>query len=886
MLSKLFKGVFILVSALLLALFFLWQRLVIVGIETGLQGSGYQLDEIRIGKIGLSQAYFPLIRLRGAAGEILAQGVFEEVTLQYDLQALRDGRLAMLSVQHARLTFQESPATDNSPTPISPLFGYLALTPDITTISRLSWWAAPGLVDGQVALQVRKSTSGLRGNLVDLNDASTQAQFKVQSGPVNGLDLSLIQNGEAVLRLTGQISPDNQQGLRVNGNFYLKTTAMQTLAARYRAQTYPGIRDISGDLTINWSGTVDNDLGTLLQSANLDWDARSTFSGSLVAERPLKFQTNLHLVGKFNKDRLELVAQPGGELAVDIPLDNQPVADISAQIRLEQPFHMVVKSLFSEREMGVEISGQLAVSLLVDKQPANLVLGLKQLICKPVVDLKCQIKLALEADVRQLQYADYRLTGFGLALEGTLDLDNEGLRFSMDSGMQGRLKNLYFPEGELQDIQWQSGAVGLTSGLDGNDLKISLASIDLSAIAAHYQEYRLTPAVKFTKLSAHFGDKLQVKANFAGGPWDIKHPQDWLPPLPKMNGKLAFNGERLDINAQLVGTLPQVQAQFNLQHGLKTNESRLQFKLNPVDWLGEDNKLAGLFPGWPYPVGIASGQIQAEADLTVKWPAQGAPQMTGELNATLKNVTGFVEDIYFSGLSTHFAPQRHTGDSGIEFSGKLQLETVDVGLPLSNLVLDYRAAVAADLQRGTLSVEGLSTHLLSGTLTMAPANFNWPDTSGRMDMKLNNLSLQQLVALGEYPGLEISGVIGGQLPVSIGPRGARVEQGWLEAKPPGGVIRYRQEVPLSLNSTNAQLQLVRDVLKNFKYDSLKTQVNYSEQGDLLLAVQIQGANPDVARGREIHLNLNLEENIAALLRSLKMSREFSDFVQGRFSQKR
>ena len=84
--------------------------------------------------------------------------------------------------------------------------------------------------------------------------------------------------------------------------------------------------------------------------------------------------------------------------------------------------------------------------------------------------------------------------------------------------------------------------------------------------------------------------------------------------------------------------------------------------------------------------------------------------------------------------------------------------------------------------------------------------------------------------------------VAGQLSVSISSQGVRIDQGWFEAKPPGGMIRYQQDLQLSLEAADPQLQLVRDVLLNFEYDSLRAEVNYSEQEKLLLAVQIQGAD--------------------------------------------
>jgi hypothetical protein len=58
--------------------------------------------------------------------------------------------------------------------------------------------------------------------------------------------------------------------------------------------------------------------------------------------------------------------------------------------------------------------------------------------------------------------------------------------------------------------------------------------------------------------------------------------------------------------------------------------------------------------------------------------------------------------------------------------------------------------------------------------------------------------------------------------------------------------------------------------------------DYKPGGDLVLQVRLEGNNPQWQEGQPVHLNLNLEENIPTLLRSLQLSSEISEQVEKRY----
>ena len=77
---------------------------------------------------------------------------------------------------------------------------------------------------------------------------------------------------------------------------------------------------------------------------------------------------------------------------------------------------------------------------------------------------------------------------------------------------------------------------------------------------------------------------------------------------------------------------------------------------------------------------------------------------------------------------------------------------------------------------------------------------------------------------------------------------------------------------------NEQLKVVVDTMSDFQYHSLEAELEYSPEGDLVARAALKGSNPAYENGREIHLNVKVEENIATLLKSLRLGGELTDKI--------
>jgi len=72
-------------------------------------------------------------------------------------------------------------------------------------------------------------------------------------------------------------------------------------------------------------------------------------------------------------------------------------------------------------------------------------------------------------------------------------------------------------------------------------------------------------------------------------------------------------------------------------------------------------------------------------------------------------------------------------------------------------------------------------------------------------------------------------------------------------------------------------------MEDFQYDTLQTKVSYQPDGQLDLTIQLQGKSPRIDTNRPIHLNLNVEQNLLYLLKSLRygglISQEIEKTIQ-------
>ena len=319
-----------------------------------------------------------------------------------------------------------------------------------------------------------------------------------------------------------------------------------------------------------------------------------------------------------------------------------------------------------------------------------------------------------------------------------------------------------------------------------------------------------------------------------------------------------------------------VQLQHDSSQGLQ-----LQAQLTEV-FLRAGNPLSKTLADWPALLDLSNGRLSGNASLSLA-PGRDLPDLQLELSG--KGLAGIYDRSEISGLDGRLQLRLDQRQLRLELS-ELHLEQLNPGMPIGPAQLrgSYQAARAQPGQ-GLLELQQVQAAVMGGMLRLDPGQWDLRQGTLVFPLRLQGLDLNQFFTLYPAEGLAGSGLIDGQLPLSIGPAGIEIEQGQLHARPPGGRLEFHSERIRALGRSNPAMQLVTQSLEDFQFTTLTSQVNYDRQGKLLLAVRLEGRNPAIERGRPIHFNINLEEDIPTLLASLQLTDKVNEIIKQRVQQR-
>ncbi len=380
------------------------------------------------------------------------------------------------------------------------------------------------------------------------------------------------------------------------------------------------------------------------------------------------------------------------------------------------------------------------------------------------------------------------------------------------------------------------------------------------------------------------GDLAPITGLLRGGNFRLQLGPAAADPAAAMEGLVI-----LELQPDAAAT-PAITLQARLEARLDPDHpGRLLATLKPISLkLPEDRALLSLIPGWPPLLTLERGVIGA--DLELSYSGEEGLSVSGTLS--LSEGAGIYATAFFRGLELQIpftiAPAGRRADAPLKLAATIKLEVAEFnpGVALSRVGIEARyLAPLGDPGRGELTIDRLETLLLGGEIRAAePASFSLAERSGRLNLQVSGLDLARLLEAHPVEGLRGSGLVDGLLPLRWGPEGLGMSAGQLAARSPGGRLRYESGAAAAMAQRNPALKLALDALGDLHYNALSAELAYREGGDLHLALRLEGNNPAFERGRPILLELNLEENIPALLASLQLSNRISDTIRQRIEE--
>jgi hypothetical protein len=193
----------------------------------------------------------------------------------------------------------------------------------------------------------------------------------------------------------------------------------------------------------------------------------------------------------------------------------------------------------------------------------------------------------------------------------------------------------------------------------------------------------------------------------------------------------------------------------------------------------------------------------------------------------------------------------------------LGVALLDVGVPLTDGLVRFRLR-----PDGTLDVRSAVWRFAGGEMRADDVSVHPGGTVGGATLRARDVDLATLLARVALPGLAGSGHLEGTIPVTRSPNGLTVQGGTLRAVD-GGTLRYTpsDRVRALAASRPTDLGIAVAAFSDFHYELLQADLDGALQGEMKIGLHVRGTNPGFQDGRPVVLNLNLEANVADLVRA-------------------
>jgi hypothetical protein len=324
-----------------------------------------------------------------------------------------------------------------------------------------------------------------------------------------------------------------------------------------------------------------------------------------------------------------------------------------------------------------------------------------------------------------------------------------------------------------------------------------------------------------------------------------------------------------------------------LEHQWAEGHGTVHAVVGPLAFNRETFRLGQLWTPWPYAADVTGGELTGIVDM--RWATDSRQRLQiqgGSVDITADRLAGRYRDMLFSGFSTAVK----VALEGLQRLSTLRPAEVTVGsLQTGVEVTDLKMTVEGEWdvreRLPLMEIRNIRCELLGGTVTSQGLRADLAHPPYGLTMLARQLDLQKILTLEQQKGLQGTGVLDGSVPVMVTSRGLTVRDGSFEARPPGGVIRYlaSPEATHAVTQANANMEAVLQALNNFQYNVLQVGAEYIEDGTLQLKARLEGKNPDQKKSPPIHFNLTVQENIPALLKSLRLVNGVEDSMRKAFS---
>lgn len=260
-----------------------------------------------------------------------------------------------------------------------------------------------------------------------------------------------------------------------------------------------------------------------------------------------------------------------------------------------------------------------------------------------------------------------------------------------------------------------------------------------------------------------------------------------------------------------------------------------------------------------------TGELRLEGALS--W-GDGEPQ--GRLKLAIADadfdvagvgVTGLDTDLAFTGL----LPPQSAPDQ------RLTVRELRAGLSLTDIRARFQVAGEALTAPPAIELAELEADFAGGALRVADTRLDLASGRGAVTVRVADVALERLLAaLGLGEEVTGEGRLSGRIPVRLEAGGIVVADGSLRAGGPGRLRVRLRETGRALGQQAREMALMIQALEDFRYEVLAAELERAADGEMRLALRLEGSNPDVLEGHPFRFNITLSGNLDPVFRALRL----------------
>ena len=261
----------------------------------------------------------------------------------------------------------------------------------------------------------------------------------------------------------------------------------------------------------------------------------------------------------------------------------------------------------------------------------------------------------------------------------------------------------------------------------------------------------------------------------------------------------------------------------------------------------------------------------ATATAKARW---GGDRIQTEGVLELGDLSFTVDDIAVDGLDARIAfddllaPTTPPGQ-------RLTVRRVDPALPVDDVDVRFQLGPGAPVR---VLIERASFRTAGGAFAVRDAEFDPSRPDQNFALKVEQLDLAELFEVIDVDGLSASGVVSGDIPLTITAGNFLIRNSRLAANGPG-VLRFRSAGARSaLQAGGESVELMLQALENFQYETLTVTAEKGATGDANVKISLLGHNPDILEGHPFALNIGFSSNLDTILQALRQGKGLSQEI--------